>query len=105
MVRCKPFFFHNRKSIYEQYREFFDYEEQGQPDDSEGVDDTPKLDKRQSAIRYYFALTFQLAGEDITKMEQIDTQSLYLCLNVSSMLKERYLKQKEELKKLEKQTK
>ena len=105
MVWCKHFFFHNRKFIYERYREFFDYEEQNQRNDSEGMEDTPKVDKKQSVIRFYFALTFQLAGEDITKMEQIDTQPLYLCLNISSLLKERYLKEKEELKKLEKQYK
>ena len=69
------------------------------------MDDTTPMDKKQSVIRFYFALTFQLAGEDITKMEQIDTQPLYLCLNISSLLKERYMKQKEELKQLEKQYK
>jgi len=38
-------------------------------------------------------------------MEQIDNLSLYLCLNISALMKERFLKQKEELRKLEKQTK
>lgn len=105
MVWCERFFFHNRQSVYERYREFFDYEEQIKPDDSEGVEDTTKMGKKETAVRFYFNLTHQLAGEDITKFQQIDNQPLYLCLNICSMLKERYLKQKEELRKLEKQYK
>jgi hypothetical protein len=105
LVRCKCFFFHNRESVYQQFREFFDYEEQNQSDDDEGMGDTPKMGKKETTIRFYFNLTYQLATEDITKMEQIDNLSLYLCLNISALMKERFLKQKEELKKLEKQTK
>jgi hypothetical protein len=63
------------------------------------------MGKKETTIRFYFNLTYQLATEHITKMEQIDNLSLYLCLNISALMKERFLKQKEELKKLEKQTK
>jgi uncharacterized radical SAM superfamily Fe-S cluster-containing enzyme len=69
------------------------------------VDDTPKMDKTQTAARFYFALTFQLANEDLTKFEQIDDMSLYLCLNTAALLKERYEKELEQIKKMEKEFK
>jgi hypothetical protein len=38
-------------------------------------------------------------------MEQIDNLPLYLALNVSALMKEKYLKQKEEMDKIKKQMK
>lgn len=63
------------------------------------------MDKTQTAARFYFALTFQLANEDLTKFEQIDDMSLYLCLNTAALLKERYEKELEQIKSMEKQFK
>jgi hypothetical protein len=105
LVRGKQFFFSNRNNIYQQYKEFFDVDEQNQPDDSEGVADTTKMGKKEAAFRYYFSITLNLAGEDITKINQIDELPLLLCLNTASMMKERVQKQNEEMKKMEKQFK
>ena len=105
MVWLCQFFFANRKAIHFRYKELFGIDEQVEQPDNEGVEDTTKMGKKETAVRFYFNLTHQLAGEDITKFQQIDNQPLYLCLNICSMLKERYLKQKEELRKLEKQYK
>jgi len=38
-------------------------------------------------------------------MEQIDSISVYLCLNVAALIKERYLKEKEELDKMKRNMK
>lgn len=69
------------------------------------MDDSPKMDKVQATIRFYFTLTYQLCGEDITKMEQMDDVNTYLCLNVASLLKERHLKEQEEIRKMNKKFK
>jgi hypothetical protein len=63
------------------------------------------MGKKEAAFRYYFSITLNLAGEDITKINQIDELPLLLCLNTASIMKERMEKQKEEMKKLEKQIK
>jgi hypothetical protein len=61
------------------------------------------MGKKEAAFRYYFSITLNLAGEDITKINQIDELPLLLCLNTASIMKERMVKQNEELKKMEKQ--
>lgn len=105
MVWGKQFFFSNRNNIYQQYKEFFGVDEQNQPDDNEGVGDTTKMGKKEAAFRYYFSITLNLAGEDITKINQIDELPVLLCLNTASIMKERADKQREEIKKMEKQFK
>ena len=80
-------------------------DEQSQQMDDEGVADTPKMGKKEAAFRYYFSITLNLAGEDITKVNQIDELPLLLCLNTASIMKERADKQREEMKKIEKQYK
>ena len=80
-------------------------DEQHKPEDSEGVGDTTEMGKKEAAFRYYFSITLNLAGEDITKINQIDELPLLLCLNTASMMKERVQKQNEEMKKMEKQFK
>lgn len=69
------------------------------------MEDTPKLDKKQAAVRFYFSLTYQLSNEDITKFEQIELLSVYLVLTTCAYKKEQYLKQKEESDKIKKQLK
>ena len=103
MVWGKQFFFSNRNNIYQQYKEFFDVDEQNESEDKDGVGDTTKMGKKEAAFRYYFSITLNLAGEDITKLNQIDELPLLLCLNTASFMKERADKQREELKKMEKQ--
>jgi len=99
------FFFASKLSLYQQFAEFFEYNEQTKQPDSEGMDDSPKMDKANATIRYYFNLTYNLAKEDITKMEQIDEINVYLCLSTLSLMKERYEKEMEEYRKMEKQIK
>ena len=105
MVWGKQFFFSNRNNLYQQYKEFFGVDEQNQQDDNEGVGDTTKMGKKEAAFRYYFSITLNLAGEDITKMNTIDELPVLLCLNTASFMKERADKQREEMKKMEKQYK
>jgi hypothetical protein len=80
-------------------------DEPNQQNDDEGVDNTPKMGKAEATIRFYFTLTYQLCKEDVTKLEQMDDVNTYLCLNVASLMKERYLKEQEELIKMKKQIK
>jgi hypothetical protein len=63
------------------------------------------MGKKEAAFRYYFTITLNLSGDDITKINQIDELPLLLCLNTASIMKERMEKQREELKKMEKQLK
>jgi hypothetical protein len=105
LVWGKQFFFSNRNNLYQQYKEFFGVDEQNQSDDNEGVGDTTKMGKKEAAFRYYFSITLNLAGEDITKINQIDELPVLLCLNTASFMKERADKQREEMKKIEKQFK
>jgi len=68
-------------------------------------DETPKLPASQATARFYFQLTYSLAGKDITKFQQIDNSSLYLCLNTAALMKDELIKEKESLKKLEREYK
>jgi len=76
-----------------------------QEDDDQGVEDTPQMGKKESTARFYFTLTFQLANEDITKIKQIDKMSVYLILNTAAHLKDKRIKEMNDLKKLEQQPK
>ena len=93
------FFFANRKAVHFRYKELFGIDEQVEQVDDEGVQDTPQMDPRQAAARYYFNLTYQISGEDITKFRQMETMSVYLVLNTASLIKDRIIKEKEEQKK------
>ena len=101
MVWCDDFFFANIKKVHQQYRNFFETEDEDReisiPDD----DETPQMAPSESAIRFYFELTYQLAKEDITKIDQLNELNMYLCLHTASLLKDRAIKQQNELKKLE----
>ena len=105
MVGCFIFFFAGRTNVYKQYSEFFEYDEQNKQDTDTGVEDTPQMDKKQTAVRFYFTLTYQLCNEDITKFEQIEQMSVYLCLTTCAYKKEQYLKQKEDMDKMKKKLK
>jgi hypothetical protein len=69
--------------------------------DREGVDETSKIPAKEATARFYFNLTYQLAKEDITKFEEVESMNLYLCLNVASMLKDKYERELEQHRKLE----
>jgi hypothetical protein len=97
---CTVFFF-NRRNIHKKYAGFFGTDEQDERDDSEGVDETPKIPAKEATARFYFNLTYQLAKEDLTKFEEVENMNLYMCLNVASILKDRYEKEREEQRKIE----
>mgnify|MGYP003349139626 CR=1 FL=1 len=75
-------------------------EEETGETDVERDEDIPKLSPQETTARFYFQLTFQLANDDITRMSDVENQNVYLCLSVASLLKDRAIKQNEELKKL-----
>jgi len=55
---------------------------------------------REATARFYFELTFLLAKEDITQISKVEQQNLYLCLSVASLLKDRMVKQQNEINKM-----
>ena len=103
MVTSERFFFGRRKLIHHQYKGFFGTEEQDEQVQDEGDEDTPQMGPKEATARFYFELTFQLAKEDITKMRDVEKQGLYLSLSVASILKDRIVKQQEELRKIKSQ--
>ena len=97
---CAVFFF-NRINLHKKYGGFFEYTEQDEREDDKDMEETPKISAKEATARFYFNLTYQLAKEDITKFEEVENMNLYLCLNVSSIMKERYLKEREQQRKME----
>ncbi len=73
--------------------------------DSTVEEDTPIIPPSEATARYYFELTYQLCGEDITKFDRLNELNVYLCLNTASLIKDRIIKEKNELKKLESEMK
>jgi hypothetical protein len=98
---CK-FFFVRKRTIAKQYRNFFESEDEDRKDAKTPEEDTTKIPASQSAARFYFELTYQLAKEDLTKIERINELNMYLCLNAASLIKDRAIAQENELKKLKK---
>ena len=80
-------------------------DEKDERPDNEGVGDSPEMAKKETTVRFYFTLTYQLAGEDITKVEHMDDIPMYLCLNVASLMKERHDKEQEEIRKMKREMK
>lgn len=65
------------------------------------MDEPSKIPAKEATARFYFNLTYQLAKEDITKFEEVQNMNLYMCLNVASLLKDRYERELDEQRKLE----
>ena len=101
MVWGVYFFFASLKRVHQQYRNFFESDEEDREIPETDEEDTPKMAPSESAIRFYFELTYQLANEDLTKIDQLNETNMYLCLHTASLLKDRAIKQQNELKKLE----
>lgn len=59
------------------------------------------MDTKETTGRFYFGLTYQLAKEDITKMEQVESQNLYLCLSVAALMKDKIERENAEIKKMQ----
>lgn len=96
---CAVFFFH-RNNIYKQYKEYFGVGDEDNKVDEDGDEDNPKLSKKEATARFYFAASVELANNDITKMKQIDSMPLYLCLNMLSRNKDIREIERREIEKL-----
>ena len=101
MVRGSHFFFSNSKNIHTKYKEFFGYEEQDGETDGTDEETTTQMGATEATLRFYFQLTYELANRDLTKIEQIENTNLYLCLNTASLMKDRIIQERNELKKLQ----
>jgi hypothetical protein len=80
-------------------------DEQSKQPDNEDVEEAPAIPPQETTARFYFTLTFNLAGEDITKIAQIEKMNVYLVLNTAAILKDKRIKEQNELRKLEQQQK
>ena len=105
MVWSSHFFFSNIKNIHTKYREFFDYEEQDGETDGTDEENTTQMGATEATLRFYFQLTYELSNRDLTKIEQIENTNLYLCLNTASLMKDRIIQERNEMKKLQNQNK
>ena len=105
MVWLFKFFFANLKAIHLKYKEFFGTEDEVDQEVGENEEVSPQISSSEAAARFYFQLTYQLSGDDITKFKQIDDLSVYLCLNTASLIKDRIIQEQEELKKLKNEMK
>ena len=101
MVRGFNFFFANLKRIHNAYRQFFESEDEDRELPETPEEDTPQMAPSETTARFYFELTYQLASEDITKIEQLNDMNMYLCLSTASLIKDRIIKQQNEMKKME----
>lgn len=105
MVRCGKFFFAHIKRVHHTYKQFYESTEEVTEVDETSAEDTPQMSASETTSRFYFELTYQLAKEDLTKLDRILETNMYLCLNTGSLMKDRVIKQQNELKKLEQKQK
>jgi hypothetical protein len=96
------FFFVNIKRVHQGYRNFYESENEDGEVSETDTEDTTEMAPTETAARFYFELSFTLAGEDLTKIEQLNKTNMYLCLNTASLIKDRLVKEQEELKKARK---
>lgn len=105
MVWSNDFFFANLKSVHDRYRNFFESEDEDREIPEASEEDTPVMAPSESAARFYFETSFRLVNDDITKIDKLNSMNMYLCLNAASLLKDRIIREQEEIKKMEKQLK
>ena len=101
---CK-FFFSHLKRIRFSYKAFFEEKDTEGDIPVENPEEDSFIPNSEAAARFFFELTYQLAQEDITKFEGINESNLYLCLNAASLIKDRIIKQENEMRKLQAKTK
>ena len=101
---CFQFFFQSRQSIYKKYEGFFGISEDEGDSVDEVENDEPSISPLQTISRFYWSCLMALAQEDITKVDKINKQSLVLCLNYLSMVKDRNEQQKREMDKIKNRT-
>ena len=102
MVRGFNFFFANIKRIHNAYRHFFESEDEDREVPETPEEDTTEMAPSETTARFYFELTYQLSTEDITKIEQLNDMNMYLCLSTASLIKDRVIKQQNEIKQMKK---
>ena len=102
MVRSFNFFFANIKRIHNAYRHFFESEDEDREVPETTEEDTTEMAPSETTARFYFELTYQLSTEDITKIEQLNDMNMYLCLSTASLIKDRVIKQQNEIKQMKK---
>lgn len=102
MVWSFDFFFASAKRVHNAYRHFFESEDEDRELPETTEEDTTEMAPSETAARFYFELTYQLASEDITKIDQLNEMNMYLCLSTASLIKDRIIKQQNELKKQKK---
>lgn len=105
MVSLFKFFFANIRAIHLKYKEFFGTEDEVEQEVREDDEVAPQIPETEATARFYFQLTYQLSGDDITKFQQIESLSVYLCLNTAALIKDRIIKEQEDLKKLKNEMK
>lgn len=59
----------------------------------------------QATARFYFELTLGLAQQDITKYDLITHSQMYLCLNAAALMKDKVIKEQNQIKELERKMK
>jgi hypothetical protein len=64
-------------------------------------EDTPQIPPSEATARFYFQLTYLLGNENLTQYERVNDLNMYLCLNTASLIKERRLKEQEEIRKIQ----
>jgi len=102
VVWSLKFFFAHIKRIHSSYRHFFESEDEDREPPETDTEDTTQMAPSEATARFYFQLTYQLASEDITKIEQLNELNLYLCLTTAALIKDRIIQQQNELKKMKK---
>lgn len=100
MVRCSSAFFLHKRKLYQQYKEFFGVEDESVPLDEEGGKDIPQIPPKEAVARFYFNASVELANNDITKMKQIDSLPIYLCMNILARNKDIREAERMELEKI-----
>jgi len=96
---CTGFFLH-RQRVYKQYKEYFGVADEDLSSNGEGDKDNTKVAPQEATARFYFAATLELCGNDITKLKQIESLGLYLCLNTLARNKDIRETEKRELQKM-----
>ena len=101
----RKFFFAHKQRIYHQYKEFYGYEDPDREVSETMEEDTPQIPPSEATARFYFQLTYLLGNENLTQYERVNDLNMYLCLNTASLIKERRLKEQEEIRKIQQKNK
>ena len=105
MVWLRKFFFAHKQRIHHQYKEFYGVEDEDREVSETVEKDTPEIPATEATARFYFQLTYLLSGDKITEYDRVNDLNMYLCLNTASLIKERRLKEQEEIRKIQQKNK